>query len=65
LAESSPVPLELIFGDVMHFNLERMFSEDYKMEWEDKCPKIHLIGNLPFNVSTPLIIRWLKAISER
>jgi len=65
LAESSPVPLELIFGDVMNFNLEQMFNEDYKMEWEDKCPQIHLIGNLPFNVSTPLIIRWLKAISER
>jgi len=65
LAESSPVPLELIFGDVMNFNLEQMFNEDNKMEWEDKCPQIHLIGNLPFNVSTPLIIRWLKAISER
>lgn len=65
LAESSPVPLELIFGDVMNFNLEQMFNEDYKMEWEDKCPQIHLIGNLPFNVSTPLIIRWLRAVSER
>jgi len=65
LAESSPVPLELIFGDVMNFNLEQMFNEDNKMEWEDKCPQMHLIGNLPFNVSTPLIIRWLKAISER
>lgn len=45
--------------------MEQMFSEDYKMDWEDVCPKIHLIGNLPFNVSTPLIIQWLKAISER
>ncbi|XP_025420529.1 mitochondrial dimethyladenosine transferase 1 [Sipha flava] len=65
LAESSPMPLELIFGDVMNFNFEQIFNEDYKMEWEDKCPKIHLIGNLPFNVSTPLIIQWLKAISEK
>lgn len=65
LAESSPIPLELIFGDVMNFNLEQIFSEDFKMEWEDKCPQIHLIGNLSFNVSTPLIIKWLRAISER
>jgi dimethyladenosine transferase 1 len=65
LAESSPVPLELIFGDVMNFNMEKIFSEDLKMEWEDKCPQIHLIGNLPFNVSTPLIIQWLRAISEK
>lgn len=49
----------------MNFNMEQMFNEDNKMDWEDKCPLIHLIGNLPFNVSTPLIIRWLKAISEK
>lgn len=66
MAESCPMPLELIFGDVMNFNMENMFNESYKKEWEDnKCPQIHLIGNLPFNVSTPLIIKWLKAISER
>lgn len=65
LAESSPIPLELIFGDVMNFNMEKMFNENYIKDWDDMCPQIHLIGNLPFNVSTPLIIQWLKAISER
>lgn len=57
--------MELIFGDVMNFNMEQMFKDINKTEWEGKCPQIHLIGNLPFNVSTPLIILWLKAISER
>lgn len=28
-------------------------------------PPIHLIGNLPFHVSTPLLLKWMRAISER
>ncbi|XP_078048762.1 mitochondrial transcription factor B1 isoform X2 [Augochlora pura] len=33
--------------------------------WEETSPKLYIVGNLPFNVSTPLIIKWLQAISER
>ena len=28
-------------------------------------PAIHLIGNLPFHVSTPLLLKWMRTISER
>lgn len=35
------------------------------MDWYHAPPPIHLIGNLPFSVSTHLIIRWLHAISEK
>ncbi len=28
-------------------------------------PKLHILGNLPFNVSIPLLLRWLAMIPER
>ncbi|RZF39568.1 hypothetical protein LSTR_LSTR001089 [Laodelphax striatellus] len=65
LAEASPCPLDIIYGDVMNFKMDKMFSEVRKREWSEKPPDIHLIGNLPFNVATHLIIRWLNSIAER
>jgi len=57
--------LEYRIADIMNFNMETLFPEDLKMDWHDKVPDIHVIGNLPFNVSTNLIIRWLRAMSEQ
>lgn len=51
--------------DILYFPMSSIFPEDLKKEWKDRPPNIHLIGNLPFNVSTPLIIRWLEQISEK
>lgn len=57
--------MNIIYDDIMRSNLEINLSDNLKKEWNDKCPKIHIIGNLPFNVSTPLIINWLNDISEK
>ncbi|XP_068209849.1 mitochondrial dimethyladenosine transferase 1 [Palaemon carinicauda] len=56
--------LHIELGDVLTFNMENSFPKELAAQsWEDNIPKIHIIGNLPFNVSTPLIIRWLHDIS--
>ncbi|XP_015115448.1 dimethyladenosine transferase 1, mitochondrial [Diachasma alloeum] len=57
--------MNVFYDDIMGFDFSKVFSEEVKREWSDKSPKIHIIGNLPFNVSTPLIIRWLHDISEK
>lgn len=65
LKDACPVPLEIIEGDILRYNFDKTFSESKRKAWDDKYPDIHIIGNLPFNVATPLIIRWLRDISEK
>ncbi|KAI4504279.1 hypothetical protein M0802_000750 [Mischocyttarus mexicanus] len=57
--------MDIIYEDIRNLNMSNMFPVEEKKEWIDKPPNIHLIGNLPFNVSTILIIEWLKRISEQ
>lgn len=57
--------MQIIYEDIMTINLENMFPDDARRSWDDTKPPIHIIGNLPFSVSTALIIKWLKAISEK
>ncbi|XP_034194215.1 mitochondrial transcription factor B1 [Osmia lignaria lignaria] len=57
--------MEVIYNDIMKVDMSDLFPTSVKTAWEDRSPKIRLIGNLPFNVSTPLIIKWLHAISEK
>ncbi len=42
-------------GDVLRYDMTHLFPDDAIRDWHDRSPPIHLIGNLPFNVSTPLI----------
>lgn len=63
LKDASYGRLDIHLGDVLSFNLENIFPQELKQSWSDRPPNIHLIGNLPFNVATPLIIKWLHAIS--
>lgn len=55
----------IIIGDVMDYSFENLFPSHLRRQWSDPSPPIHIVGNLPFNVSTPLIIRWLRQMSDR
>ncbi|XP_021570257.1 dimethyladenosine transferase 1, mitochondrial isoform X3 [Carlito syrichta] len=65
LSDAAPGKLRIVHGDVLTFKIEKAFSESLKRPWEDEPPNIHIIGNLPFSVSTPLIIKWLENVSCR
>lgn len=65
LVEASQGSMSIVWGDVLSHNLAKSFPVEAANKWEDKHPNINIIGNLPFNVATPLTIRWLKAISEQ
>ncbi|XP_035725975.1 mitochondrial dimethyladenosine transferase 1-like [Vespa mandarinia] len=56
--------MDIIYEDIRNLRMNDIFPMEEKKEWMDNTPNIHLIGNLPFNVSTILIIEWLKNISE-
>ncbi|XP_075858964.1 dimethyladenosine transferase 1, mitochondrial isoform X2 [Microcebus murinus] len=65
LSDAAPGKLRIVHGDMLTFKIERAFPESLKRCWDDDPPNVHVIGNLPFSVSTPLIIKWLESISLR
>ncbi|XP_073075906.1 dimethyladenosine transferase 1, mitochondrial isoform X3 [Manis javanica] len=65
LSDAAPGKLRIVHGDVLTYKMERAFPQSLKKKWEDDPPNIHIIGNLPFSVSTPLIIKWLENVSCR
>lgn len=65
LSEAAPGRLRIVHGDILTYKMERGFPGKICKRWEEDPPKLHIIGNLPFNVSTPLIIKWLELISNR
>ncbi|XP_041358412.1 dimethyladenosine transferase 1, mitochondrial-like [Gigantopelta aegis] len=65
LADAAEGRMAIVHGDILLCDLSSVIPQDVARPWEDNSPNIHLIGNLPFNVSTPLIIRWLEEISNK
>jgi len=65
LGEASGGRLEVHTGDVLSFNMCRLFPDVLRKGWNEDIPNVRVLGNLPFNVSTPLIVRWLADMSTR
>lgn len=57
--------MKIILGDVMDYTFDGLFPEETKRDWNGPLPPINIVGNLPFNISTPLIIKWLRLMSEQ
>ncbi|XP_068436444.1 dimethyladenosine transferase 1, mitochondrial [Clinocottus analis] len=65
LSEAAPGKMRIVHGDILTYRMDRGFTENISKPWGEDPPNLHIIGNLPFNVSTPLIIKWLEAIANR
>lgn len=57
--------MDIEIDDVKNYNFEVGFKGAPQHNWLEAPPPIHLIGNLPFSVSTHLLIRWLQSVSEK
>ncbi|XP_042329278.1 dimethyladenosine transferase 1, mitochondrial isoform X2 [Sceloporus undulatus] len=65
LSDAAPGKVRIVHGDILTYQLDKTFPKHLEKNWGDDPPDIHIIGNLPFSVSTPLIIKWLENISRR
>ncbi|XP_068608149.1 dimethyladenosine transferase 1, mitochondrial [Brachionichthys hirsutus] len=65
LSETVPGKMRLVHGDILTYRVDKGFPADIAKPWEEDPPNLHIIGNLPFSVSTPLIIKWLECIANR
>lgn len=55
--------MDIYQADILKFPIETAFPDLTVHDWEGRRAPIHLIGNLPFSISTRLLINWLKDIS--
>nr|ACO13090.1 Mitochondrial dimethyladenosine transferase 1, mitochondrial precursor [Lepeophtheirus salmonis] len=65
LREASGNRLSIKIGDCLHFNTQKLLNSDLKSNWPDQVPNIRLIGNLPFNVATPYVVKLFECMSDR
>ncbi|XP_051246939.1 dimethyladenosine transferase 1, mitochondrial [Dicentrarchus labrax] len=65
LSEAAPGKVRIVHGDILTYRMDRGFPPNISKPWEEDPPNLHIIGNLPFNVSTPLIIQWLENMANR
>ncbi|KAF8782538.1 Dimethyladenosine transferase 1 like protein [Argiope bruennichi] len=64
LADASGGRMKIILADVMDVDLENILPRTLACDWTMLPPPLFIIGNLPFNISTPLIIKWLRHCSK-
>ncbi|XP_055529836.1 dimethyladenosine transferase 1, mitochondrial [Wyeomyia smithii] len=62
-ASSSSLRMDIVRGDILEYRTENAFPDCPRYDWHDKRAPVHLIGNLPFAISTRLLINWLRDIS--
>uniref|UniRef100_A0A182R1Z1 rRNA adenine N(6)-methyltransferase n=1 Tax=Anopheles funestus TaxID=62324 RepID=A0A182R1Z1_ANOFN len=58
--------MDIVQGDILNYRIEDAFPDCPRHDWTDRNrTPVHLIGNLPFAISTRLLINWLRDMSLR
>lgn len=57
------VQMDIYRDDILKFRIENAFPETIRCGWAESRPPVHIVGNLPFAISTRLLVNWLKDIS--
>ncbi|XP_070697863.1 dimethyladenosine transferase 1, mitochondrial [Pempheris klunzingeri] len=65
LSEAAQGRVRIVHGDILTYRMDRGFPVNISKPWGEDPPNLHIIGNLPFNISTPLIIKWLEHMANR
>lgn len=59
------VRMDIVRDDILKYQCDHAFPDSPHFDWDGPRANVHLIGNLPFSISTRLLINWLKDISLR
>lgn len=62
-ATHSVTKMDIYRDDILKFPIDRAFADCVSHKWHEEVGPVHLIGNLPFAISTRLLINWLKDVS--
>lgn len=66
LQEAAGNKLHINIGDCLQYNPEETFPKSLATDWNSSDPpNLILVGNLPFNVATPLLLRLLQAMHSQ
>ena len=65
--EPAGVNMKLFHSDALTFPMgDNIDRAKYQTPWEsDELPNVFLVGNLPFNIATPLLFKLLTKVSDR
>ena len=65
LKEASQGRLTIVHADMLEVD-ERQLLRDIAAEpWESEVERVKIVGNLPFNVATEMLLKWLRQVPER
>lgn len=65
LESASRGRLSIHHADIMNFYIPDALPKAVAVHWHTDVPGVRMVGNLPFNVSIPLLLQWLEAIPQR